>query len=115
MPKPENLIGKGFESRPNDINKNGRPLGRKNRSTTTRMIFDMIGVLPDKIFNSLKEIAPTLEKTMTIEQIIDTMQAYKAMTQLDTPAAKFLKGNVYGAPKQDIDVDSKTQILIKIE
>lgn len=115
MLKNDNLKNQGFHTNPERINKSGRTVGTKNRATTTRMIFDMVGVLPDKVFNALKEIAPSLEKTMSMEQIIDTMQAYKAATQLDTPAAKYLKDNVYGAPKQDIDVAGKTTISIEIK
>lgn len=33
MSNPNSIKGKGFESRPNDINKSGRPVGSKNRST----------------------------------------------------------------------------------
>lgn len=36
MANPNSIKGKGFESRPNDINKNGRPIGSKNRSTTLK-------------------------------------------------------------------------------
>lgn len=93
---------------------NGRMPGTKNRGTVTRQIFDMVGVLPDKIYESLKQIHPQLEKSMSIEQIIDIVQAHKAMVEKDTQAAKYLKDNVYGAPKGEIP-DFNTTIHIEIK
>lgn len=40
MPIPENLIGKTFADRPDDINKGGRPVGSKNRSTLVRELLE---------------------------------------------------------------------------
>ena len=95
--------------------KSGRPVGVRNRGTTTKMVFDMVGVLPDKIFESLKQTVPGIEKSMNLEQIIDTIQAFKAITEKDTQAAKYLKDNLYGFPKQDVEVESRNTINIKIE
>lgn len=36
MPKPENVIGKGFDKRPHNINRAGRPPGTRNRMTIVR-------------------------------------------------------------------------------
>lgn len=115
MPKPENLIGKGFESRPQDINKNGRPAGSRNRGTTTKAIFDLIGVLPDNVFETLKKTVPTIDKNMSVEQMIDTIQAFKAIVGKDTQAAKYLKDNLYGMPKQEVELEAKSTINIEIK
>gem|GEM_PF-3955849 len=96
-------------------NPNGYTKGVRNRGTTTRMVFDMVGILPDKIFEKLKETVPTIENSMSVEQIIDTIQAFKAIVDKDTSAAKYLKDNLYGAPKQEVDVGSKSVINIIIE
>lgn len=92
----------------------GHPKGQKNRGTVTRKIFDMVGVLPEKIYESLKQIHPQLDKSMSIEEIIDIVQAHKAMVEKDTQAAKYLKDNVYGAPKGET-FDPNNTTIIKIE
>lgn len=109
-----NKIGNRFTMDKQPEN-SGRPVGVRNRGTTTKMIFDMVGILPDKIFEKLKETVPTIEKSMSIEQIIDTIQAFKAIVDKDTPAAKYLKDNLYGAPKQDVEIESRNTINIIIE
>lgn len=115
MPNAENLKGKGFESRPDEINKNGRPKGTKNRATISREIFEMVGILPADVFERMKKVYPGIEKNMSVEKIIDIVQASKAITAGDTQAAKYLKDNVYGAPKSEVDLNTSTLITIKIE
>lgn len=115
MLKNDNLKNQGFHTNPERINKKGRTVGVKNRATVSREIFDMVGLLPDEIFNKMKTVYPTIEKSMSVEKIIDIIQASKAIMSSDTQAAKYLKDNVYGSPKQDIDLESKTLITIKIE
>jgi hypothetical protein len=40
MAGKDNIIGKGFDARPEDINKGGRPKGSKNRSTLVRELLE---------------------------------------------------------------------------
>jgi len=107
---PGNRFKKGESGNPN-----GRTAGTKNRGTITKEVFEMVGVLPEKIYNSLKQIHPELERTMCIEKIIEIVMAHKAMVDMDTQAAKYLKDNRYGLPKGEVDLNTSTQITIKIE
>lgn len=91
----------------------GKP-GVKNRSTISRKVLDMVGILPEAIYESLKKISPSIEKSMSLEEIIDIVQAHKAIAGKDTQAAKYLKDNIYGAPKGET-LDITTNIHIKIE
>lgn len=96
-------------------NPNGHKVGQKNRGTITRKIFEMRGVLPKEIYAKMKLIYPEIEQTMSIEELIDIVQAHKAIGDKDTQAAKYLKDNVYGAPKGEVDLNTNTTISIKIE
>lgn len=99
----------------NQPEKNGHPKGIKNRATISREIFEMVGLLPNDVFEKMQKVYPGIEKSMSVEKIIDIIQASKAIMGSDTQAAKYLKDNVYGSPKQDIDLESRTSITIKIE
>ena len=96
-------------------NPNGYPKGVKNRATISRKVLDMVGILPDAIYESLKKISPEIEKSMSLEEIIDIVQAHKAIAGKDTQAAKYLKDNIYGAPRQELEVEGKQTISIRIE
>jgi hypothetical protein len=109
----EHLIGKGFESRPDDINRNGRPVGSKNRSTIMRKVLDMQGTLPDEMFEALKEIFPGIEKKMTFEEMASIAQAANAVKG-DTAAYKAMMDSAYGAPKQDLEISSEVSVSTKI-
>lgn len=104
-------FGHRFNSDNQPENK-GMVKGTRKRGTITKEIFEMVGVLPDKTFEKMKAIYPEIEKSMSIEKIIDIVQAYKAITLCDTQAAKYLKDNVYG---KDVEVENNTTINISIE
>ena len=88
MPNPENLIGKGFESRPQDINKGGRP---KKSFSTINDELKASGVEPLKkgalieayelIFNSsekqLEKIAKDRETPYGLKLIIKELNTAK--------------------------------------
>lgn len=42
MPCPENVIGKGFDKHPENINRKGYPKGQKNRSTILRELLALV-------------------------------------------------------------------------
>ena len=46
MPKPENVIGKGFDKRPENINRAGRPKTVKGITDAMRMIAENDGCVP---------------------------------------------------------------------
>ena len=62
----------------------GRPLGIKNRSTIAREILKMAAQYPDDIFEKLQQRFPSLEKQMTIEEMMTVIQVHKAIANADT-------------------------------
>ena len=114
MPNPGNLKGIGFESRPEDINKNGRPVGKRNGSTIVSEILELVAVMPDDAHKRLTQFFPEIEKKMSGEKMLLLVQLAQAITKNDTNAANFLMNRRYGQPKQDLEVDNKTSINISI-
>lgn len=96
-------------------NPNGRPEGARSRSTIPKQLLAMRGLYPDKVFEVLKQTYPELEKDMTIEQMLYVTQLDKAIKEKDTQAANFIITSAHGQAKQEIEMDNKTTILIKIE
>ena len=93
----------GFDKRPEDINRTGRPKGSKNRTTIVRMILEQDASFPEKVFKRLKEIYPNIEKQMSVEEIMTIIQAKKAITKGDTQAYKALMDSGYGFPKHEFE------------
>jgi hypothetical protein len=102
MPNPQNLIGHGFKPGQSG-NPKGKPKGVKNRSTTAKIILDMIAKYPDNIFDKLKDQYPGLEKEMSIEEMMTIIQADKAIRKQDTQAYNAVMDSRYGKANQPID------------
>jgi hypothetical protein len=85
------------------LNPNGRPKGVRNRSTIAREILAMKGAIPSDILEKLKELFPTLNNKMTIEEVMTISIANKAITESDVNAYKALMDSGYGAPTQQVE------------
>lgn len=92
---------------------NGRPLGVRNRSTVARKVLDMLIRVPNEKYEELLLSFPEMEQTITVEEYI-TMQQTVLATK-ETNAYKAVMDSAYGAPKQDIDLESKKTIFIEIK
>jgi len=100
-----NSIGNRFTSETQPEEK-GRKAGVQNRNTIARKILALTRVYPTKELEELKKLYPEIDNSMTTEEMIYIIQADKAITDKDTPAAKFIIDSAYGAPKQEIDMTS---------
>lgn len=109
-----NKLGHRF-TMDNQPEEKGKKPGTLNRSTIPKQILAMRGLYPDKVFQILKETYPELEKDMTVEQMLYITQLDKAIKEKDTGAANFIISSAHGQPKQEIDLDNRTTIQIKIE
>jgi len=107
--KGEKSKGKTFEPGESG-NPSGRPAGSKNRATVAKKILEMEWLIPEKIFQKIKEIFPGIEQKMCVEDIIYITQAHKAIKRGDHQAAKFIIDSRYGAPKQEIDMVGEIKI-----
>jgi hypothetical protein len=112
--KPGNSVGRQF-TQENQPEKNGRIAGTQNRSTIARKILEMNVKLPQEAFEKLKAIYPTIEQQMSAEEMMTIIQTSNAITKGDTNAYKAIMDSRYGAPKNEIDLNTSTQIIIKIE
>ena len=118
MPNPENIIGKGFESRPEAINKNGRPL-------KIYSILKAQGYSKDDITTAFKEVAfydeaiiIELAKDKTKPMIIRIIanQFINAFKKDDYTKIKEILEHVIGKPVQPLqnDVNLHTGLNINV-
>lgn len=107
-------FGNRFDSE-NQPAENGIKKGSHHRSTIPKQILAMRGLYPDKVFEVLKQTYPELEKDMTVEQMLYITQLDKAIKEKDTAAANFIVTSAHGQAKQEIEMDSKQTISIRIE
>jgi hypothetical protein len=111
----ENLknFEKGFDERRNT---DGRPEGVRNRSTIARRVLEMDGIVPEKVFNTLKAMYPAIERKMSVEEIATIIQANKAITKSDTQALEKLMDSAYGKAPQSVKVggDEETPLQINL-
>lgn len=110
MPNKENLIGKGFESRPGDINKEGRPKGSQNRATIAKKVLSMTINTPKDILDAFKEDYPDLPLKITIEEAMTLAIAKKALKKGDYLRYKSIMDSAYGAPKQEVEHSGDVEI-----
>ena len=90
MPKPENIIGKGFDKRPGNINKNGRPK------------------MPD-----LKEAIAEVVGEEGVNKIIRAIR--DRANKGDTKAAELILDRFYGKLKNEMDINLPQQITINLK
>ena len=81
-------------------NPKGKPKGIRNRATIARKILDMVGILPEKAFAKLKELYPSIEKNMTVEEIMSITMANKAISKGDHNAYNALMDSGHGKAPQ---------------
>lgn len=93
MPKPENILGQGFHTNPERINKKGRP-----------KLPDIKEAL-EKILNEEKDGVSSLEAVLKALR----MKAVKG----DIRAIQELLDRYYGKPKQTIESTSQNIVTIK--
>jgi len=89
----------GFDKRPQDINKGGRPKGSGLSLTT---------ILKKKLESISKEDKAEYSK-LFIDRLVD-----KALKDDDTQAMKLIFGYVDGLPKQAVDLTSQGEKIIPI-
>ena len=104
MPKPENIIGKGFDVHPENINRKGYEKGLPNRSTVAKYINSLDYSAPEEIEKELRIRFKKLPKNLTVYVIATLMQAKKAIEEMDTNAYKALMDSADGAPKQEVGI-----------
>lgn len=104
----ENIIGKGFDARPENINRNGRPKGVKNRSTLIRKWIET--KIKDKNPITNKKENTTLENHIIIALIHRAMKG-------DVNAFKEIMDSVYGKNPDinDINFNKITGLTFKEE
>jgi hypothetical protein len=112
MANPESLIP--FQVGEDDRrNKNGRPVGVKNRSTVAREVLSRVVNLDKATFNKLKKIYPDIEPQMTVEQIMTFVQTGKSISRADTYAYNSVMDSAYGKPAQDLDIKANIHLSDK--
>jgi hypothetical protein len=92
MPKPENIIGKGFDKRPQNINRKGRPK------------------LPDIREAMAKVLADEKDGMQALEAVLKALRA-KAVKG-DVRAAEVLLDRAFGKATQQINANIKTETPI---
>lgn len=104
MANPENIVGKGFDKRPENRH-NGRPPGQKNRSTVLREIMEMIVD---------REDLTGIKQKMPVEVAVMQALALKAM-EGDVPAIKEAADSLYGKPAQFIKQEIDQTVSMTVE
>jgi len=101
MPNPENITKHEF-NKGESGNPNGRPKGRKNRSTIARQWLE--------VNQSLKNPLTGEQETMSQEDLM-TLALIKKARDGDVTAYKALMDSGYGAPVQQIEQTNIEQPL----
>ena len=101
MPNPENITKHEF-NKGESGNPNGRPKGRKNRSTIARQWLE--------VNQSLKNPLTGEQETMSQEDLM-TLALIKKARDGDVAAYKALMDSGYGAPVQQIEQTNIEQPL----
>jgi len=101
MPNPENITKHEF-NKGESGNPNGRPKGRKNRSTIARQWLE--------VNQSLKNPITGEQETMSQEDLM-TLALIKKARDGDVAAYKALMDSGYGAPVQQIEQTNIEQPL----
>lgn len=102
-------------------NPNGRPAGKRNRSTIAREVLAMKGIFPDTFFAALQKQYPDITRETTIEQMMTLMLADKAVRKGDPAAYEKIMDSAYGKqadlePAQpviiQVNIDNSDQLLL---
>lgn len=95
-------------------NKEGRPVGSKNRSTIARKILEMRAIFPKEKFDKLKVLYPELTENMTVEEVMTIIQIDNAVDKADDKSYRAIMDSAYGAPKQEIDQTISGNIILQV-
>jgi hypothetical protein len=108
MPNPENLVGKGFETHPEHINKTGL-----NRGRTMKSIFDEILALEakGKVLEAPEviQLSEELGRKLTYKEAFIIRTMAKALS-----SAERLADRTEGKPPQAIDITTDGEKLTNI-
>lgn len=99
MPNPENLINKGFESRPDAINRNGRPKGSLNSKTRLKRFLELIVDIENPVTGEA-------EKSTVLEKM-DLVQISRALNG-DLNSYKEILDRLEGKVKNTEDLETPT-------
>jgi hypothetical protein len=102
MPNEENVLGQGFHTNPERINKLGRKVGSKNRATIVKMWLDTL----EKIKNPITGI----EEILTQEDII-TLAIIRRARKGDVGAYKQLLDSAYGQALAQTEISGELNSL----
>jgi len=106
MPNPENVIGNGFDKRPDAINKNGRPKGSLNSKTRLKRFLELIVDIENPVTGE-NEKSTVLEK-------MDLVQISRALNG-DLNAYKEILDRFEGkALNSEESTDNTNEIIINI-
>ena len=83
--------------------RNGRPKGSKNRSTIAKKWLETVQNIKNPLTKELENLS---------QEDIMTLALIKKAREGDVAAYKALMDSGYGAPKQEIDENSKQEITI---
>ena len=113
MPKPENIIGKGFDKRPENINKKGRPPSIKNE---LKSILLKDGELPIPKNALMRETETHYFFKLPTQEALAMKLVSMAMSKNANTfnALKLLLETFDGKAKQEIDQKIDTQPTIQI-
>lgn len=124
MPKPENIINKGFDKRPQNINKNGAP--KKVLKTLMESLKEKygepIGKAESHELMIYIETLPIAELASFVkdDKLPAIVQAYGRLLltgdQKDmrrVSAAELIKDRVHGKPKQSVDLSGGFEVKRK--
>jgi hypothetical protein len=100
---PHTLVGKGFDVHPENINRKGYPVGKKNRSTLLRYWSDV----KTKRVNPLtkEEIEATIEDFIVLAHLDKGMEG-------DVSAIREVYDTLYGKIKEKLDIDLDHKVSI---
>lgn len=118
MPKPENLIGKGFDKRPENINRKGRPRKwiseMKDQGYSLSEVTDAIQVLISLDVEKLQEVKSNPKSTVL--EITIASAIMKSIQKGELDSIETLLTRVFGKPKDTIQADIKvTNQIIKLK
>lgn len=118
MPKPENLIGKGFDKRPENINRKGRPRKwiseMKDQGYSLSEVTDAIQVLISLDVEKLQEVKSNPKSTVL--EITIASAILRSIQRGELDSIETLLTRVFGKPKEKVEQDIKiTNHTIKLK